>query len=104
MQTFILSMAVVLANGLLWYLLYLLVSGPILCQIFQSPDDFYYWYTGCMPEDTSADDIYVIMWISLTTAFNLFAVILLAISWDLTSVYGLGRSIVFMVRNWPVSQ
>lgn len=97
-QTFLLSMSVVLANGLLWYLLYLLVAGPILCQSFQSPDDYYYWYTGCLPANTTDDNIYIIMWICLTSAFNLFAVILLAISWDLTSVYGLARSIVFMVR------
>lgn len=98
-QTFFISMAVVLANGLLWYLLYLLVAGPILCQSFQSPDDYYYWYTGCLPADTTSDNFYIIMWICLTSAFNLFAVILLAISWDLTSVYGLARSIVFMVSS-----
>lgn len=97
LETFLISMGVVLANGLLWYLLYLLVAGPILCQSFQSPDDYYYWYVGCLPADTSSANIYIILWICLTSAFNLFAVILLAISWDLTSVYGLARSIVFMV-------
>ena len=40
------------------------------------------------------------MWISLTTAINFFAVILLAISWDLVSIFdGLARCIVFVVQT-----
>ena len=95
--TFLISFGIIFANSLLWYLLYILVAGPILCQSFQSDSDFYYWYLGCLPANTSSDDIYHIMWISLTTAINFFAVILLAISWDLVSIYGLARCIVFVV-------
>ena len=97
--TFSISFGIVLLNSLLWYLLYILASGKILCQAFQSNSDFYYWYLGCLPADTSADDVYQILWISLTTAINFFAVILLAISWDLVSIYGLARCIIFVECN-----
>ena len=95
--TFLISFGIVLINSLVWYLLYILVSGPILCESFQSSSDFYYWYLGCLPAETSADNVYTILWISLTTAINFFAVILLAISWDLVSIYSLARCIVFVV-------
>lgn len=97
LMTFLISFGIVFFNSLLWYLLYILVAGPILCESFQSPSDFYYWYLGCLPADTSSGDIYTILWISLTAAINFFAVILLAISWDLVSIYGLARCIVFVV-------
>lgn len=99
LTTFLISFGIVFLNSLLWYLLYILVSGPILCQSFQSDSDFYYWYLGCLPADTSSDDIYHIMWISLTTAINFFTVILLAIAWDLVSIYSLARCIVFVECN-----
>ncbi len=99
LTTFLISFGIVFLNSLLWYLLYILVSGPVLCQSFQSDSDFYYWYLGCLPADTSADDIYQIMWISLTTAINFFSVIILAISWDLVSIYSLARCIVFVECN-----
>lgn len=98
--TFLISFGIVFVNSLIWYLLYILVAGPILCESFQSSSDFYYWYLGCLPADTSADNIYTIMWISLTTAINFFAVILLAIAWDLVSIYGLARCIVFVVQYY----
>lgn len=97
LMTFLISFGIVFINSLVWYLLYILVSGPILCESFQSSSDFYYWYLGCLPAETSADNVYIILWISLTSAINFFAVILLAISWDLVSIYGLARSIVFVV-------
>lgn len=99
LMTFIISFGIVFLNSLIWYLLYILVAGPILCESFQSTSDFYYWYLGCLPAETDADNIYTILWISLTTAINFFAVILLAISWDLVSIYGLARCVVFVVRH-----
>ena len=96
--TFLVSFGIVLANSIIWFFLYEFVAGPILCQSFQSSSDFYYWYLGCLPENTSDDNVYIIMWISLTAALNFFAVILLAIAWDLVSIYGLARCIVFVVR------
>lgn len=95
--TFGFSFGLLFLNSLLWYLLYIFIGGPVLCESFQSQSDFYYWYLGCLPADTSAKNLYVILWICLTTAFNFFAVIILAISWDLTTVYGLARCIVFVV-------
>lgn len=97
--TFVISFGLVFLSTLLWYLLYILVSGPILCQSFQSTSDFYYWYLGCLPIDTSGDNIYHILNLSIITAFNFFALILLAISWDLTSVYSLARCILFVVNT-----
>lgn len=99
MLTFAISFGIVALVSLVWYLLYILVAGPILCESFQSGSDFYYWYLGCLPAITTTDNIYLILWISLITAINLFAIILLAIAWDLVSIYGVARCIVFVVNT-----
>ena len=96
--TTIMCFGIIFVNSLIWYLLYILVAGPILCQAFQSPAYFYYWYLGCLPADPNSDDIYIILWLSITSAVNLFALILLEIAWDLTSIYSLARCIVLVVQ------
>lgn len=96
--TFFLVFGLVMAHTALWYFLYMFVGGPVLCQSFQSSADFYYWYVGCLPSNTTDDNLYIILTIALTSAFNLFAVILLAIAWDIVSVYNLAQCIIFVVR------
>ena len=79
------------------------MNGAILCQPFQSSVDYFYWYVSCAPSNPTASDVYIILWISLTTAVNFYALIMVAIAWDITSVYSLARCIVFVVTDGAVA-
>jgi len=98
-STFFICLIIVLVNSLVWFFLYMFVNGPILCQSFQSSSDYHYWYVSCAPSNPTASDVYIILWISLTTAVNFYALIMVAIAWEITSVYGLARCIVFVEAN-----